>query len=79
MPTIFAALGIYFRFYTREHEPIHVHIRTADGKAKFDICPEIILVKNNGVKPKDLKHAEAIIEENREFFVKKWEEIFGEE
>ena len=79
MPTIFAALGIYFRFYTREHEPIHVHIRTADGKAKFDICPEIQLVKNDGVKPKDLKHAEAIIEENKELFIGKWEEIFGED
>jgi len=79
MPTIFAALGIYFRFYTREHEPIHVHIKTADGKAKFDICPEIKLVKNNGVKPKDLKHAEAIIEENRKLFIEKWEELFGED
>jgi len=49
------------------------------GKAKFDICPEIKLVKNDGVKPKDLKHAEAIIEENRALFINKWEEIFGED
>jgi len=78
MPTIFIALGIYFRFYTREHEPIHVHIKTADGKAKFDIEPEIKLVKNDGVKPKDLKHAEAIIEENRELIVSEWRKTFGE-
>ena len=79
MPTIFSALGIFFRFYTREHEPVHVHIKTADGSAKFDICPEIKLVKNNGVKLKDLKHAEAIIEENRALFIEEWEEIFGED
>ena len=79
MPTIFAASGIFFRFYTREHEPVHVHIITGDGKAKFDIFPEIKLVKNNGVKPKDLKRAESIIEENKVFFIKKWEEIFGED
>jgi len=78
MPTIFYALGIYFRFFTREHEPIHVHIRTGDGKAKFDIDPEIKLIKNDGVKLKDLKHAEAIIEENREFFINEWKKMFGE-
>ena len=78
MPTIFIALGIYFRFYTREHEPIHVHIKTADGNAKFDIDPEIKLINNNGVKPKDLKHAEAIIEENRELFIEEWKKTFGE-
>ncbi|MEI6753315.1 MAG: DUF4160 domain-containing protein [Paludibacter sp.] len=78
MPTIFIALGIYFRFYSREHEPIHVHIKTADGNAKFDIDPEIRLITNNGVKPKDLKHAEAIIEENRELFIKEWKNTFGE-
>jgi len=78
MPTIFIALGIYFRFYTREHEPIHVHIKTADGNAKFDIDPEIKLINNNGVKPKDLKHAEAIIEENKELFIEEWKKTFGE-
>jgi hypothetical protein len=78
MPTIFYALGIYFRFYTREHEPIHVHIRTSDGKAKYVIDPETKLVKNDGVKPKDLKHAEAIIEENREMFMEEWKKTFGE-
>ena len=78
MPTIFYALGIYFRFFTREHEPIHVHIRTGDGKAKFDIDPEIKLIRNDGVKLKDLKHAEAIIEENKEFFISEWNKMFGE-
>ena len=38
-----------FFFYSREHEPIHVHVKGADGKAKFDILPEgIVLVKNEG-------------------------------
>lgn len=78
MPTIFYALGIYFRFYTREHEPIHVHIKTGDGTAKFDIDPEIKLIKNDGVKLKDLKHAEAIIEENKELFINEWKKTFGE-
>ena len=77
MPTILYESGVYFRFYTREHEPIHVHIRTGDGKAKFDICPEVRLVKNQGVKSKDLRFAEYIIEERKDFFIAKWEEVFG--
>ena len=51
--------GMRFFFYSREHEPIHVHVKGADGKAKFDILPEgIVLVKNEGLKPKDIKAAE---------------------
>jgi predicted transcriptional regulator len=33
-------------------------IKSADGKAKFDILPEgIVLVKNEGIKTKDIKAA----------------------
>lgn len=46
MPEILRMFGMRFFFYSREHEPIHVHVKNADGKAKFDILPEgIVLVK----------------------------------
>ena len=65
-------------FYSREHEPIHVHVKSADGKAKFDILPEgIVLVKNEGLKPKDIKAAEMVLEENKELAIEKWNEYFG--
>lgn len=65
-------------FYSREHEPIHVHAKGADGKAKFDILPEgIVLVKNEGLKPKDIKAAEMVLEENKELAIEKWNEYFG--
>lgn len=42
--------GMRFFFYSREHEPIHVHVKNADGMAKFDILPEgIVLVENMGI------------------------------
>ena len=70
--------GLRFFFYSREHEPIHVHVKSADGKAKFDILPEgIVLVKNEGLKPKDVKAAEMVLEENKELAIEKWNEYFG--
>ncbi|MDR0832689.1 MAG: DUF4160 domain-containing protein [Candidatus Symbiothrix sp.] len=77
MPTIFLALGLRFHFFSREHEPIHVHVRNADGKAKYEIEEEIKLISNTGIKNKDLKIAESIIEENKELFIKEWKEFQG--
>ena len=44
MPEILRMFGMRFYFYSREHEPIHVHVKSADGKAKFDILPEGIVI-----------------------------------
>ena len=78
MPEILRMFGIRFFFYSREHEPIHVHVKNADGKAKFDILPDgVVLVKNEGMKPKDIKAAEMVLEENKELAIEKWNEYFG--
>ena len=36
MPEIFWFFGFSFFFYSREHEPIHVHVEGHDGLAIFD-------------------------------------------
>lgn len=78
MPEIFRIFGLRFYFYSREHEPMHVHVKSADGKAKFDILPDgIVLVYNKGMKPKDIKCAEMVLEENKELAISKWNEYFG--
>lgn len=77
MPTLLILFGIRFFFYSREHLPIHVHIETSDGMAKFEIENEIILKENKGVKPKDIKLAESILEENRENFIREWKKFLG--
>ncbi|MDH4461009.1 MAG: DUF4160 domain-containing protein [Spirosomataceae bacterium] len=73
MPTLFIVFGLRFFFYSNEHLPIHVHVRNSDGEAKFEI-DEVKLVSNKGMKPKDIKLAESIIEENRELLIQKWNE-----
>ena len=78
MPEILRMFGMRYFFYSREHEPIHVHVKSADGNAKFEILPEgIVLVKNEGLKPKDIKAAEMVLEENKELAIEKWNDYFG--
>lgn len=55
--------------------PIHVHVINGDGEAKFEI-DEVKLVSNKGIKPKDIKLAEALIEENKEI-KDKWFDYHG--
>lgn len=75
MPELFRLFGIKFFFFSNEHLPVHVHIQNGDGDAKFQINP-VILISNNGMKNKDIKLAESIIEENEELIEKRWNEYF---
>ncbi len=63
MPEIFRMFGMKFFFFSLEHLPIHIHVRNADGIAKFNLEPEITLIEAKGIKPKDLVLAEALIQE----------------
>lgn len=78
MPTILILFGLKFRIYVRDHEPVNVHVISQDGEAKFQVGEEISLMSNKGVKPKDIKLAESIIEENRELIITEWIKIYGE-
>ena len=78
MPTILVIFGLRFYFFANEHLPIHVHLENADGLAKIALEPEIKLVENNGIKPKDIKRAMSIVEQYKEEFIEKWIEFHGE-
>ena len=77
MPTLLILFGLRFYFYSREHKPIHVHVESADGVAKFILESEVKLIENQGLKTKDIRLAESILEENRENFINEWEQYFG--
>ena len=78
MPTILIIFGLRFYFFANEHLPIHVHLENADGLAKIALEPEIKLVENKGIKPKDIKRAMFIVEQYKEEFIEKWKEFHGE-
>lgn len=76
MPTLFYYLGLRFFFYSNDHEPIHVHVSSGDAEARYMVDP-IMLVSNSGLKPRDLRIAEAAIEENREVIIENWNRYFN--
>jgi hypothetical protein len=67
--------GFKFFFYANEHEPKHIHVLRSDGFAKVELSN--LRVVQNYLKPKDLKIALKIIEENRENFERIWDEWFS--
>lgn len=64
-------------FYSLEHLPIHIHVRNADGMAKFNVDPDIELIEARGIKPKDLVLAEALIIERKEEIINNWKKFHG--
>ena len=75
MPEIFRVFGFRFLFYSNDHLPIHVHVRNSDGEARFSIKP-VQLLDNYGMKSKDLKIAEGLIEENEDIIEHRWKDFF---
>lgn len=46
------------------------------GEARFCVSP-VLLIENKGLKNKDLNLAAAIIEENKEIIIERWNEYFN--
>jgi len=76
MPTLFIIFGLRFFFYSNEHLPIHIHVKNGDGEAKFDV-QKVLVISNKGLKKKDVSLALAMIEENKEIIINKWNEYYG--
>lgn len=73
MPEVFRAYGLRFFFYSREHEPIHVHVKNSDGVAKFILTESgFVLDYNKGIKPRDLSIAHTLLTENKHLVVNLW-------
>lgn len=67
-----------FFFYSKEHEPIHIHVEGNDGMAKFDWDGEqFILVEKHNIKAGDMKKIKAVIDENADIIITRWNEHFN--
>ena len=76
MPTVFILFGFIFKFYSNDHEPIHIHVLKDGCKAKFSLFP-VELVENIGMKPAEIKLIESIICENQEVIAEHWNRYFN--
>ena len=64
MPVIFNENGIQIRMYFNEHGIPHVHVSTADGKAKVAIRTREIIASNGRIKGSHMAMATAWIADN---------------
>ena len=59
MPTIFVFLGLRFFFYSNENNgPVHVHVKSGNGEAKFWLTPEVKCDSNFGFPESQPSHSD---------------------
>lgn len=69
---------ILFFFFSREHEPIHVHVEGNGGKVIYDIVDgELIQREIYNIKPNDLKRIKRFAQLNIEIIIDEWNDRFG--
>ena len=76
MPTIFIIFGYIFKFYSDDHEPVHVHVIKGKCEAKYNVEPQVTQVYNHGFKKNEISIIEGIIEENVEVIKNHWLNFF---
>jgi len=76
MPTVLNLLGMKFYYWSREHEPVHIHVKKGGAEARYIIEPDIELIANMGFKPHELAIAEEVIKDNREYMIEHWKLYF---
>lgn len=80
MPVIFRYKGFRFFFYSNEgspREPVHVHVRSGEGEAKFWLRPTVQLDGSNGFDARTLRELSEVVEQNAALIERVWNEHFG--
>jgi len=78
MPEVFRFFGFSFFFYSREHEPPHIHVEGNGAMAKFVWDGrEFVLTEKQGIKAGDFRKVKAVIDENADIVIKRWNEYFN--
>ncbi len=76
-PTVFREGGFRFYFFSREEPRMHVHVHCADGEAKFWLEPRIEVAQTVGMKERQLRAAQALVEVHVDEIRRAWQQHFG--
>jgi hypothetical protein len=77
LPTVLRIGAYKFYFYSHEpNEPPHVHIDRDNFSAKFWLSP-VLLAKNIGFSPKELRKLEKLMIKHRDKLLEDWHGYFG--
>lgn len=80
MPEVYRNFGFLFFFYSREHEPIHIHVEGEEGLLIYDLLEDqfVLREKKGKIKASSKKKIEKSLIENKQLIIDKWNEYFGE-
>ena len=79
MPEIFRKHGFLFFFYSKEHEPIHVHVEGEEGLVIYDLIDDHFIQREmkGKLKSSSIRKIENALEQNKELVIKIWNKHFG--
>jgi len=79
MPTVLRSGPYRFYFYSYDcSEPRHVHVDKENKSAKFWLDPVVMLDKNSGYTPKELRLISETIQVHLEELRDAWDDFCGE-
>ena len=79
MPEVFRLFGYSFFFYSREHEPLHIHVEGNNGMAKFDWNgSNFVVSERQNIKAGDFRKIKNAIDENAQLIIKFWNLHFAQ-
>ena len=85
MPAIYEYFGLLFLFYSNEHTPVHVHVRSGEYETAYELIVndgKLIALKRRAIKGKKQlpgnksKQAEALISKYSNEILQKWFNYF---
>lgn len=80
MPVVLRYKGYRFFFYSNEGDPreaVHVHVRSAEGEAKFWLQPSVQLADSVGFDARTLRELLGVVIDNASTIERAWHEHFA--
>ena len=80
MPVVFRYKSFRFFFYSNEGNPreaMHVHVRGAQGEAKFWLTPMVYLGDSDGFDAPTLRELLRVVTNNKELIERTWNDHFA--
>ena len=65
----------FFFFSADGDEPVHIHVESSDGEAKFWLLP-VRMAYNRGLRQKQLRQIRDLLEQHQNQLVENWNEFF---
>jgi hypothetical protein len=80
MPVVFRYKSFRFFFYSNEGNPreaMHIHVRGADGEAKFWLTPTVYLADSDGYDARTLRELRDAVIANKDLIERTWNDHFA--